>query len=64
MTPYPLGAVPPVETEVKRAPDAAFHVSPKGVVYRYTISSSLLLSGKAPDPPPVTNPDAPPGKTD
>ncbi len=41
-----------VEKEIPRAPSAVFYVSPKGVVYRYTISPELLASGKAPEAPP------------
>jgi hypothetical protein len=58
---YPDTAVRPAETEIKRAPAAVFYVSPKGVVYRYTISAELLNSGKAPEPP---LPETPPGQAD
>jgi hypothetical protein len=63
-SPYPPGALPPVESEVERAPAAVFHVSRSGVVYRYTIDSSVLMGGKAPEPPPAGRPDAPPGDRD
>ena len=42
--------------EIPGDPSAVFYISPKGLVYRYTISSELLGSGKAPDAP---LPDAP-----
>jgi hypothetical protein len=57
---YPGMSTQHVETtEVPRAPSAVFYISPKGVVYRYTISAELLGSGKAPDPPLRDGSDAP-----
>ncbi len=44
-------------TAIPRAPSAVFYVSPKGVVYRYSISPEMLSSGKAPDPPLPAPPD-------
>jgi hypothetical protein len=60
---YPDMAVQPADKELERAPAAVFYVSPKRVVYRYTIRSDVLTSGKAPEPPrPVS--DDPPGQTE
>jgi hypothetical protein len=52
---YTDPAVKGPEKEIPRSPNAVFYVSPKGVVYRYTISSDFLLSGKAPEPPRPTS---------
>ena len=48
---YPDMPAQRVDVEIPRDPSAVFYISPKGLVYRYTISSELLGSGKAPDPP-------------
>ncbi len=58
---YPEMPAQQVEKEVPRAPSAVFYISPKGVVYRYSINPELLSSGKAPDPPlPDAGEPAPP----
>ena len=45
-------ATPSFQVAVPQPPSAVFYVSPKGIVYRYSIDASLLNSGKAPDAPP------------